>query len=194
MAEIARVVQAGWPGRRHGPAMVAGADLLGAVAGVPRRAGRSHPHLPRRPGHLPVGRDRPRAAGQASRTCAAFAVLVAELRTGRESLPSRTWNRLLVWDIMSRQPRLTRTAEKLLNPVMGKSLVVYADKPAAGSGACKCRRVAPRRCRPSPGSSTPSRYGRPPRRLRERRSPAARSRGFRAGIATPGTTSSARWR
>jgi SAM-dependent methyltransferase len=56
---------------------------------------------------------------------------------GRESLPSRTYNRLLVWDIMS-APWLTRTAEKVLNPVMGKSLVVYADKPAlAGSTGSK---------------------------------------------------------
>jgi SAM-dependent methyltransferase len=51
---------------------------------------------------------------------------------GRESLPSRTYNKLLVWDIM-KAPKLTRTAEKVLNPVMGKSLVVYADKPAARS-------------------------------------------------------------
>jgi SAM-dependent methyltransferase len=51
---------------------------------------------------------------------------------GRESLPSRTWHKLLVWDIM-KAPKLTRTTEKLLNPVMGKSLVVYADKPAAAS-------------------------------------------------------------
>jgi SAM-dependent methyltransferase len=51
---------------------------------------------------------------------------------GRESLPSRTWHKLLVWDIM-KAPKLTRTTEKLLNPVMGKSLVVYADKPAARS-------------------------------------------------------------
>ena len=52
---------------------------------------------------------------------------------GRESLPSRTYNKLLVWDIMS-APWVTRTAEKLLNPVMGKSLVVYAEKPAKSSG------------------------------------------------------------
>ena len=52
---------------------------------------------------------------------------------GRESLPSRTYNKLLVWDIMS-APWVTRTAEKLLNPVMGKSLVVYAEKPASSSG------------------------------------------------------------
>jgi 2-polyprenyl-3-methyl-5-hydroxy-6-metoxy-1,4-benzoquinol methylase len=51
---------------------------------------------------------------------------------GRESLPSRTYNRILVWDIM-KAPWITRTAEKLLNPVMGKSLVVYADKPATAA-------------------------------------------------------------
>ncbi|HTR69160.1 MAG TPA: class I SAM-dependent methyltransferase [Mycobacteriales bacterium] len=49
---------------------------------------------------------------------------------GRESLPSRTWHRLLVWDII-KAPTLTRTAERWLNPLMGKSLVVYADKPGA---------------------------------------------------------------
>jgi SAM-dependent methyltransferase len=53
---------------------------------------------------------------------------------GRESLPSRMYNKVLVWDIMS-APWITRTAEKLLNPVMGKSLVVYADKPAAEGSA-----------------------------------------------------------
>jgi SAM-dependent methyltransferase len=52
---------------------------------------------------------------------------------GRESLPSRAYNKLLEWDIIS-APWITRTAEKLLNPVMGKSLVVYADKPSYRSG------------------------------------------------------------
>jgi SAM-dependent methyltransferase len=52
---------------------------------------------------------------------------------GRESLPSRAWHKLLVWDII-RAPTLTRTAERLLNPVMGKSLVVYADKPDVAVG------------------------------------------------------------
>lgn len=37
----------------------------------------------------------------------------------------RTYHRLLVWDI-SRAPRTTRWTEQVLNPVMGKSLVVYA--------------------------------------------------------------------
>jgi len=40
----------------------------------------------------------------------------------------RAYHRLLVWDITS-APRSTRTAERLLNPVLGKSLVVYLEKP-----------------------------------------------------------------
>jgi hypothetical protein len=36
---------------------------------------------------------------------------------------------MLVWDIMKR-PLVTRVAERALNPVVGKSLVVYADNPA----------------------------------------------------------------
>jgi SAM-dependent methyltransferase len=41
----------------------------------------------------------------------------------------RAYHRLLVWDIAS-APKLTRWTEKALNPVLGKSLVVYATKPA----------------------------------------------------------------
>jgi SAM-dependent methyltransferase len=37
------------------------------------------------------------------------------------------YHRLLVWDIVQR-PALTRYAERALNPLVGKSLVVYADK------------------------------------------------------------------
>lgn len=40
----------------------------------------------------------------------------------------RAYLRLLVWDIAER-PRLTRWTEKVLNPLLGKSLVVYARKP-----------------------------------------------------------------
>jgi SAM-dependent methyltransferase len=39
------------------------------------------------------------------------------------------YHRLLVWDIV-KGPRLTRTLERLLSPLMGKSLVVYLEKPA----------------------------------------------------------------
>lgn len=40
----------------------------------------------------------------------------------------RGYHRLLVWDIM-RRPALTRLSEAALNPLIGKSLVVYAKKP-----------------------------------------------------------------
>lgn len=39
------------------------------------------------------------------------------------------YHKLLVWDIM-RKPAATRIADHVLNPVLGKSLVVYADKHA----------------------------------------------------------------
>jgi hypothetical protein len=37
---------------------------------------------------------------------------------------------MLVWDLMQR-PALTRWADRALNPLIGKSLVQYAVKPAA---------------------------------------------------------------
>lgn len=40
----------------------------------------------------------------------------------------RQYHRLLVWDIM-KAPRTTRWTERLLNPVLGKSLVIYCRKP-----------------------------------------------------------------
>ncbi|MFI6095004.1 class I SAM-dependent methyltransferase [Lentzea sp. NPDC051213] len=42
----------------------------------------------------------------------------------------RLYHRLLVWDLMKR-PWLTRTAERLLDPVLGKSVVIYLEKPDA---------------------------------------------------------------
>ena len=42
----------------------------------------------------------------------------------------RLYHRLLVWDIMSR-PLVTRAAERVLNPLIGKSLVLYLRKPEA---------------------------------------------------------------
>ena len=43
----------------------------------------------------------------------------------------RAFHRLLVWDIVER-PLVTRVAERVLSPLMGKSLVVYARKPGTG--------------------------------------------------------------
>ena len=40
----------------------------------------------------------------------------------------QAYHRLLVWDI-EKAPKLTRWTEKVLNPVLGKSLVLYASKP-----------------------------------------------------------------
>ena len=53
---------------------------------------------------------------------------------GKESAPSRLYHQVLVWDIMKR-PWITRVTEQALNPVLGKSLVVYADKPIAAAEA-----------------------------------------------------------
>jgi SAM-dependent methyltransferase len=41
----------------------------------------------------------------------------------------RAYHRLLVWDITS-APAATRLTERALNPLLGKSLVVYLEKPA----------------------------------------------------------------
>jgi hypothetical protein len=41
----------------------------------------------------------------------------------------RLYHRLLVWDLMKR-PWITRAIDTLLNPVMGKSVVLYFSKPA----------------------------------------------------------------
>ena len=49
------------------------------------------------------------------------------------------YHRLLVWDIM-RRPAVTRLADRALNPLIGKSLVVYAVKARGVTGG----RVAPR--------------------------------------------------
>ena len=38
------------------------------------------------------------------------------------------YHKLLVWDMMSR-PWLTRTAESVLNPLIGKSVAMYFEKP-----------------------------------------------------------------
>ena len=44
----------------------------------------------------------------------------------------KAYTRLLEWDIMT-APAVTRVTERVLNPVLGKSLVVYATKPIARS-------------------------------------------------------------
>src|SRR5690606_23751824 len=46
-----------------------------------------------------------------------------------ENVATRAYHRLLVWDMMSK-PALTQVGERLLNPVLGKSVVLYFRKPA----------------------------------------------------------------
>jgi SAM-dependent methyltransferase len=41
----------------------------------------------------------------------------------------KAYHRLLVWDITDR-PAITRVAERMLNPIIGKSIAIYATKPA----------------------------------------------------------------
>jgi SAM-dependent methyltransferase len=57
----------------------------------------------------------------------------------------KAYHRLLVWDI-AKAPALTRTAERLLDPVLGKSTVVYSRKPAPrgrAAGRSISEQVAP---------------------------------------------------
>lgn len=43
--------------------------------------------------------------------------------------PVRLYHQFLVWDLMQK-PKITRTLEQWLNPVLGKSVVLYFHKPA----------------------------------------------------------------
>jgi SAM-dependent methyltransferase len=72
----------------------------------------------------------PGAGHHAHALHAPFWWLKCAVGVDRDSALVRAYHRLLVWDLTER-PWLTRTAERLLDPLLGKSLVVYADKPAA---------------------------------------------------------------
>jgi len=53
----------------------------------------------------------------------------------------KAYHRMLVWDIM-RQPAATRLAERALNPLIGKSVIVYAARPAGAAVAPAARAAA----------------------------------------------------
>jgi SAM-dependent methyltransferase len=55
-----------------------------------------------------------------------------------QAAPVRAYHRMLVWDIM-KAPKLTRIGEAVLNPVLGKSLVVYATKAAVPARTAAAR-------------------------------------------------------
>lgn len=50
---------------------------------------------------------------------------------GENAGPVRAYHRLLVWDLMQR-PLLTRILDRVLNPLMGKSVVLYFIRDLAG--------------------------------------------------------------
>ena len=72
-------------------------------------------------------------------------VLVAALRVGvderRPSLSCSAYHRLLVWDIMPARRHRDRRAP--LNPLIGKSLVVYLEKSAQRRAPRERRREVP---------------------------------------------------
>ncbi len=48
--------------------------------------------------------------------------------TNDEHKAVKAYHKLLVWDIM-KAPKLTRYAERVLNPLIGKSVIIYLEKP-----------------------------------------------------------------
>jgi len=77
---------------------------------------------------------------------------------------ARAYHRMLVWDIM-KHPAPTRLAERALNPLIGKSLVLYARKPAAQTAGAGRAAGLPGRATGSSGRTvgSPGRAGRPGR-------------------------------
>jgi SAM-dependent methyltransferase len=78
----------------------------------------------------------PGASHHAHALHAPFWWLKCAVGVDKDNAAVRAYHRLLVWDLTKR-PWLTRVAERLLDPLFGKSLVVYADKPGvrdAGAG------------------------------------------------------------
>ncbi len=59
--------------------------------------------------------------------------LVGVTREVDEHRLTSLYHRFLTWDIV-RNPTLTRVLDRLLNPVLGKSLVVYGVRPVRQEG------------------------------------------------------------
>ena len=84
----------------------------------------------------------PGASHHAHALHAPFWWLKCAVGVEKDNAAVRGYHKLLVWDLMHR-PWLTRTAEKVLDPVFGKSFAIYADKPltAAGSAPVEAERA-----------------------------------------------------
>ena len=134
MAELSRVLR---PGRHHGrdraPVRPRGRQL-GPVERLPRRPRRPCPHLPAFHAHANGCGERGCVrSGKPPRPCAALALLVAALLGG--AAPRRPPGRARLSPAArlghhAAPRRLTRVTERVLNPFLGKSLVVYLEKPA----------------------------------------------------------------
>ena len=86
-------------------------DLGGGVGGVQRQEHRPRPHHHAHALHSP------------------YWWLKCAVGTTNDSHPLvRAYHNLLVWDML-KAPRITRVTERLLNPLIGKSVVVYLRKP-----------------------------------------------------------------
>jgi SAM-dependent methyltransferase len=72
---------------------------------------------------------RPGAAHRAHALHSPYWWLKCAVGVGNDEHPLvKAWHKLLVWDIVKR-PTVIQVAEKVLSPVLGKSLIVYATKP-----------------------------------------------------------------
>ncbi|MCZ2839789.1 class I SAM-dependent methyltransferase [Modestobacter sp. VKM Ac-2985] len=135
LAEIARVLKPG--GRvavsvpRYGPERICWAlsDSYHANEGGHIRIYRGDQLWER----LAAAGLRPTDTHHAHALHAPFWWLKCAVGVDRDTALVRAYHRLLVWDLVHR-PWLTRTAERLLDPLLGKSLVLYADKPAPTAG------------------------------------------------------------
>ena len=101
----------------------------------PLRGGRPRPHLhraaPPRPGCATPGL-KPGFAHHAHALHSPYWWLKCAVGPTNDDHPLvKAYLQVLIWDIAQTQPMgtVTRWTERLLNPVLGKSLVVYASKP-----------------------------------------------------------------
>ena len=160
MRELARVLA----GRRDGgdgAALRARGHQLGALGRVPRHARRPRAHLPALDAGAPA-RARPASSRpgyhHAHGLHSPYWWLRCLVGPSNDSHPAvAAYHKVLVWDIV-KAPFVTRTADRVLSPLIGKSLVRLPDQ-ARRCGRRAARRApvpAPRACRADAGPTTPN--------------------------------------